>query len=553
MDVRSKLPMFLLFLLLCAVGVRGVHLFRDSITTGDEALVALRSLGLLEHGHGWTPYWNGDPDVHKPPLYLWLVAACYRILGVGETAVRLPSLAAFLGLLGLTYVLGRRVFNPWVGLMAAVFAAIHPTLVLQSSVGMLDTTMILFTLGGAWFLLHAGEQPRAYLGWGLCCGLALLTKGPGATPIFVVSLLYLLAVRRKAIRVPLLCAGLAVAAIVAGIWFGSQYWMHHDIFIAPYYTDFVDYRLKHSWQDTGLYTKSLHYLWASWGGLAPFFFAASVLAWFGGRTETASCDAEVPLATTGSADKHGAFLIFLLGFVPLVMVSLVRQQMSWYMLPAIVPMSLFAAQIVVGMLQGRYSGFLRFLFGLLLAAGLVLPFVYTGPAIIRVMIGAAAGLTVVLGLNSRKMLRQAGGGVFLVGLVLAWRGGLALDNPYVNMLRARDSTPLRQLAHLLPDTNAVPGRMVVNFRHYPLNSLMFYARRDSQQLGVFAQQEVAPDVPYLCVLEGGGCREFLQGLEVQTLTNFAGYEVVLIRNVSSTNVIPWGAAPAAIPEAADLP
>ncbi|MBP8655820.1 MAG: hypothetical protein WBK37_11480 [Kiritimatiellia bacterium] len=68
MTLRRWLPLGLLALLLLAAAWRGVQVFQPSITTGDEALVALRARGLVEQGHGWTPYWNGAPDVHKPPL-----------------------------------------------------------------------------------------------------------------------------------------------------------------------------------------------------------------------------------------------------------------------------------------------------------------------------------------------------------------------------------------------------------------------------------------------------------------------------------------------------
>ena len=545
--LRQKLPVILLILLLLVAGLRCVQLLHPGIATGDEALVALRSLGLLEHGHGWTPYWNGAPDVHKPPLYFWLVAAGYKIFGVGEIAIRLPSMASFLCVLALTYVLGRRVFDPWTGLVAALFAALHPTLATQSCVGMLDSTMIALSLGAAWFLLRAEKRPRDFLWWGLCCGLALLTKGMGAVPIFLASLLFLLAVRRQAFAVPHLYAGLFLAAVVSGAWFGSQFAMHYDIFLKPYYSDIVDYRLKHSWRDTALFLKSLRYLWASWGGLAPLLFGAPLLAWFG----------EPRLRRNGGPATEGwreAVLIALVGLVPLAMVSLVRQQMPWYMLPAVVPMSLFAARIAVGLMQGRYPLALRILPCLLLAAGTRLPGVYSVPSVLPGLVGAAASLAAVLGLGRSDQLRQTGGVFFALGLALALASGLSVANPNVNMHRARDSEPLRHLAELLPATGAIPGPMIVNFRHYPLNSLMFYAHRNSVQLSGFSQQAVAPGARFVGVLAGGGCREFLQGLEVQSIGEYAGYEIISIWNPSSEAVVPVPPAPvAAATGDADMP
>ncbi|KAA9327582.1 phospholipid carrier-dependent glycosyltransferase [Hymenobacter busanensis] len=58
--------------------------------------------------------------VHKQPLFLWQIAASFKLFGVNELALRLPS--ALLGALLLwpVYRLGRLVFSPAVGYCAAV-------------------------------------------------------------------------------------------------------------------------------------------------------------------------------------------------------------------------------------------------------------------------------------------------------------------------------------------------------------------------------------------------------------------------------------------------
>lgn len=532
--MHLKRPILLLLLILLAAGLRCANLYRPGLAMGDEALTALRTLGLVEQGHGWTPYWNGAPDVHKPPLYYWLVASGYRLFGVGVFAIRLPAMISFLVLLALTYGLGRRIYGAGTGLVAALFAALHPTLAAQSCVGMMDTTMIAFSLGAAWFLLNAEERPREYLGWGICCGLALLTKGEAAVPILPASFLYLLAVRRKAFREPRLYAGLALAVLLTGAWFGSQFVLHRDAFLQPHVADNVNYRFQHSWTEAAVYLKSLQYLWASWGGLAPLFFAAPVLAWFG--------------EPRGHRPRE-ALLIVLVGVVPLAMVSLVRQQMAWYMLPTVVPMALFAARVTVRLAGGGYPPALRLLPCALLAAGTWIPGAYRGPAALPGLVTAAAGLAAVLGLGRRERLRRAGGLVFAAGLAAAVVGGLSASNSHVNMQRARDSRSLRELAERLPSVAEAPGRMIVNFRHFPLNALMFHARRDSQLIREFSPQDVAPGTRRVAVLEGGGCREFFQGLDVRSVAEHAGFEILVVENIAPESGVPGatstnsGAAP----------
>lgn len=552
--MQRRLPVLLLAVLLIAAALRCNSLVPSGIVTGDEALTALRSLGLLEQGHGWTPYWNGAPDVHKPPFYYWLVAVGYRLFGVGETALRAPSMVAFLCVLVLTFALGRRVFDPWTGLVAALLAGLHPTLAAQSCVGMLDTTMIALSLAAAYCLLRSEAAPVWFLGWGAFCGLALLTKGEGAVPILPASFLYLLAVRRSAFRVPLLYAGLALAAVLAGTWFGSQFLLHRAEFLNPHYDDFVDYRFKHSWRDPAMYLKSILYLWASWGALAPLLVAAPLLVWLHARSARGK-EGGTQVVGTARVERvappvalQGALLIALLGVVPLVMVSLVRQQKQWYMLPAVVPMALFAARLLICVLRGDGPLACRVLPGVLLLIGLWLPGVRTGPPALfwsAAVLATASVASVFL----RRTWHPIGGGVLVGGMVLTTWVGLSVENPLINLLRPQDPSVLRRLAGLLPTADAMPGALVVNFRHYPLNTLMFYARRDSVQLRTWSRSNVAPGTRQLGVLVGGGCREFFQGLDVKSLAEHGGYEIVVLVNRSSGPVVPGAAAPASSSEA----
>jgi 4-amino-4-deoxy-L-arabinose transferase-like glycosyltransferase len=463
-----------------------------------------------------------------------MVALGFQLLGVGEMPLRLPSMLAYLGLLAATFGIGARLFGPWTGLLATLLAALHPTLAAQSCVGMLDTTMLAFSMAGLYCLLRAQTQPRWFLGWGLGCGLALLTKGEAATPVLLTSALYLLAARRDALHSPHLIGGLLLALGLPGIWFGSQFLLHRDLFLKPHYQDFVDYRFKHSWRDAALYLKSPRHLWASWGGLAPFLAAAAL--WTGSdgfRATGTGADSTRP-----RFEAQGILLVLLAGLVPLVMVSVVRQQKEWYMLPAVVPLALLAAHASARCLRGDGPRGVRWGAFLCLAAGPWVPGAGTGPLVLRILASALALAAAAVGGRHSARRRWTAGICFAAALVLTVLVALSPSNPSVNLMRRRDSSTLRALADRLPPVAAVPGPLVVNFRHYPLNSLMFYARRHSLQLRTFTRRGVAPGARFVGVLIGGGCREFFRGLDVRSLGEQAGYEIVLIANTTEREVIP---------------
>ncbi|MCL5962028.1 MAG: glycosyltransferase family 39 protein [Chloroflexi bacterium] len=70
-------------------------------------------------------------DIH-PPLYYYLLHFWSAFVGTSELALRWLSLVSGLLLVSVVYALGRRLFSPTVGLLAAVFAAVSPFLVYYS-------------------------------------------------------------------------------------------------------------------------------------------------------------------------------------------------------------------------------------------------------------------------------------------------------------------------------------------------------------------------------------------------------------------------------------
>ena len=68
-----------------------------------EPLFAEAARQMTETGNWITPYFNGETRFDKPPLVYWLMAIGYKLIGVNEWAVRLPSALAAIALMGLGF------------------------------------------------------------------------------------------------------------------------------------------------------------------------------------------------------------------------------------------------------------------------------------------------------------------------------------------------------------------------------------------------------------------------------------------------------------------
>ncbi|MGH7899221.1 MAG: ArnT family glycosyltransferase [Candidatus Binatia bacterium] len=509
---NDRLTRALLGVLLLAVVAAFGDLREPGLSTGDEALTALRARGLVELGGWWTPYWNGDVDLHKPPLYLWLVGVAYQVFGVNELSLRLPSVAAFLVLLAVVYRFARRLFDPAVGLLAAALTAAHPLLFSQSRVGMLDTTVILFSILAAAALTE--KTSRSLYIFGLCSGLALLTKAAAAAPILLATVIYVAAFERHLLSRRAFYASLASAIVLPGIWFGSQLVLHPEELLGPHYEDFVDYRLNHDiWTSWFVYFKSLRYLWASFGGLAPLFFAAPLLVWTRPATKaTARLPREV-------------LLLYLYGLITLILVTAVRQQMTWYCLPVVVPMAILAGKLLVDLFRGELPRAVVVAASVLLSAGTFVPGAYLPQTGLIWGVRAAALFAIALVLAGKRLEPHAAA-AFGLGLALAVAGGLSLRNPQVNLHNPRDSSLYRHLAAVLCDQEQFPGRLIVDFRHFPQNALMFYSGRDTAQLHRVSRDAFRQ--PRCAVLQGEGYQEHLAGRDVTVLRRVGDYSVLAI-------------------------
>lgn len=181
----------------------------------------------LASGHGWQSHSHRflylpppdlpQPDVHWSPLYPLLMAGSFRLLGESMAAARLPMLLCGALLAGAMALLaGRLTGDRRAALLAGLFGALHPTLVvwslrLETEVG----TMFLSTL----VLWSAARQEswRDALLAGLLLGFAWLMKYQSGLLVVALAAGAFLAERRGPALRRLLVSG-AVALLVVLPW-----------------------------------------------------------------------------------------------------------------------------------------------------------------------------------------------------------------------------------------------------------------------------------------------------------------------------------------------
>ncbi|NER47309.1 MAG: phospholipid carrier-dependent glycosyltransferase, partial [Symploca sp. SIO1A3] len=231
-----------------------------------EPLFAEAARQMTVTGDWITPYFNGETRFDKPPLVYWLMAIGYKLIGVNEWAVRLPSALAAIALMALGFYTLRYYgisFAPnalpsdslktgrnsqrqlWLAAgIGATMIALNPQTIVWARTGVSDmllsgcmgTALLSFFLG---YAQKEQEQatskdhppispsPISSSNWYLACyiliALAILTKGPVGIVlpgIIIGAFLLYLGKLREVLREMQIVRGILIILAITLPWYG---------------------------------------------------------------------------------------------------------------------------------------------------------------------------------------------------------------------------------------------------------------------------------------------------------------------------------------------
>lgn len=253
-----------------------VELGGPTLWSRDETTYADIARHLLDKGDWLTLHFNGRPWLNHPPLFYWLMALDFRVLGVSELAARLP--AAVFGAAGvaLTYVWGATFLRPRGATVAALALLLSLQYFMESRMAIIDAMFLFFislTMLGFW----RGWQGDAR-GWPLfftACGLSCLTKGPwGLVFPFVVIVPFVLlgGAWARFAAIPWRW-GLPLTALIGGSWYAIGAIRHGEAFVRTvlgyYFLGRLTTQVEHQGGPFWLYLPVLLAGFLPWSFLLP--------------------------------------------------------------------------------------------------------------------------------------------------------------------------------------------------------------------------------------------------------------------------------------------
>lgn len=152
------------------------------ITGKDEYLLSIRTpMHMIEGGHGWLPWLDGEPRLKKPPLLYWLGKTSYELFGISLTSARMIGVFFAALLVTVTAALYWQLYHDIRGTLLAGFILLGMAgIMIDGRRYLLDIPVAALSILAV-LLLLTWDRSRsiAYLAASMIIlGLAFLAKGP---------------------------------------------------------------------------------------------------------------------------------------------------------------------------------------------------------------------------------------------------------------------------------------------------------------------------------------------------------------------------------------
>lgn len=214
----------------------------------DDAVYAHEAKTILQTGDWWTLSLNGARDFDKPPLFVWLLAASFKVFGATDFAAKLPCALLGWATVITTYFSAKEVFadgkdstqESWLPALSMFAMATTQYFLKYSTHAMTDVPFTFFFTAAIYFYARSLRNKKFLIACGAAIGLATLTRTPiGLFPLGIIVLHALFTKRFNLIFSFYFAACVALAFLIPAIWFFKEYALFGDYFFTAHFANFL--------------------------------------------------------------------------------------------------------------------------------------------------------------------------------------------------------------------------------------------------------------------------------------------------------------------------
>ncbi|HVI46997.1 MAG TPA: glycosyltransferase family 39 protein [Chitinophaga sp.] len=319
-----------------------VHLFEwDEINFAEAAREMIVSHNYSQVQIGFQPFWE------KPPLFIWMQAGSMLLFGVSDFAARFPNALIGIATLVSLFAIGKKLADDRLGLWWVLIYAGSwlPHFYFKS--GIIDPAFNYFIFLSVYFAYRIAwhrKPSRMAVFSGIFLGLAVLTKGPVAILVALLTLLVYWLWNKGRITIRFLHIGLIAlcAIITTSLWFGYEITAHGWRFV----NEFVVYQVRLLTTADAGHDGPFYYHWVV---LLLGCFPASIFlfTYFQGKRKS------IYHRHQAAEVRDFRVWMWMLCWVILILFSIVKTKIVHYSSGCYLPLSFLAAYQVYRISEGR--------------------------------------------------------------------------------------------------------------------------------------------------------------------------------------------------------
>ncbi len=338
----------LLFLFLFAGIFYLVNLGKGSLASWDEGIYASVAKEMFHSGSWLRPTLEGSPWSDKPPLCIWAMVIFYKLLGVNELSVRLFSALTGIFAVIVTYLLGSKLFDRWIGFLSALVLLTSSHFIHFSRFGMMDAPVTFFIALSLYFFWLGRERNRYLIFSGIALGLGIMTKS--FTALFTLPIVWLYCIWAKETDVLWKSSywiGVILAVLIALPWNLYEAFIYHGVYVQDAVT-------KH------LFLRTTKPIDGHSGNL--YFYIRTMVNKYHPWTLVSIFSAPVFLFQAIRSHKKNIVFISVWIFSIFITITLMQTKLDWYLLPVYPALSITVGYFLEKVFKEDQKLFVQFVF-----------------------------------------------------------------------------------------------------------------------------------------------------------------------------------------------
>jgi len=330
--------------LICILAVVSIFVFffkvgQGSLESWDEAIYGTVSREVLKLGRWLAPTFEGKLFLEKPPLSIWATSFFYMILGINEFTTRLFSVLCGLGTILVTYLIGSKLFNRWVGFLSGMVLLTSAHFPRRARLGNMDGPITLLTSLALLFFWLGRKKKIYFILSGIVLGLAFLTKGVTAVFVLFIIVIYCWwAGELYILKDRYFWFGMLACAMISAPWNIYEMLVFPQVYTRDMFAQIV-MRITQAYEaHGGGFGYYFHVIWskyAPWGILLCCTWPFILFMMLRDRRREAQF-----------------VLVWILVIIGAL--TLVRTKLSWYLFPVYPALSIFFAYFIARIIRKRH-------------------------------------------------------------------------------------------------------------------------------------------------------------------------------------------------------